>query len=137
MTQTITTPPAADDTTGSVRPITLAVLGAAAVNVVLYLAFKAAGADYENTQLAEPVAIANVLFMTVPALLVGMTAVALLSLRWRSLLTVGRWVGVALALATIAMTATAGFETLSFVALALMHVVVAIAVYAGLGAIKR
>jgi hypothetical protein len=136
MTQTITATTRAE-TNGAVRPITLAVLGAAAANVVLYLIFKAAGADYQNDMLTAPVAVPNVLFMTIPAMLIGLTAVALLSRRSPTALTVGRWVGVVLALATIAMTASAGFETLSFVALALMHVVVAIAIYLGLGAIKR
>jgi hypothetical protein len=136
MTQTITAT-TRTETNGAVRPITFAVLGAAAANVVLYLIFKAAGADYQNDMLTAPVGIPNVLFMTIPALVIGLTAVALLSRRSPTVLTVGRWAGVVLALATIAMTASAGFETLSFVALALMHVVVAIAIYLGLGAIKR
>ena len=141
MTQTATTPRIAATTraktNSAIRPLALAVLGAAAANVVLYLLFKAAGADYENDMLSAPVGIPNVLFMTIPAMVIGLTAVALLSRRSPKVLTVGRWAGVVLALATIAMTASAGFETLSFVALALMHVVVAIAVYRGLGAIKR
>ena len=135
MTQT-TTAPSTPATTGSVRPLALAVLAAAAANVVLYLLFKAAGADYETDMLAAPVGIPNVLFMTIPAMAIGLTVVALLSRRSPKVLTVGRWAGVVLALATIGMTASAGFETLSFVALALMHVVVAIAFYLGLGALK-
>lgn len=135
MTQT-TTAASTPATTGSVRPLALAVLGAAAANVVLYLLFKAAGADFENDMLAAPVGIPNVLFMTIPAMAIGLTVVARLSRRSPRVLTVGRWAGVVLALATIGMTASAGFETLSFVALALMHVVVAIAIYLGLGALK-
>jgi hypothetical protein len=137
MTQT--TAPAAPTThrPGAVRPIAVAILAAAVVNVAIYLAFSAAGATYENSVLGAPVGVPNVLLMTIVPMLVGMLVVALASRRWPRLLTVGRWVGAALALATIAMTAAGGFATLAFVALALMHVVVAVAVLVGLGAIKR
>lgn len=136
MTNTATATTRAE-TNGAVRPIALAVLGAAAVNVVLFLIFKAAGADYENDMLPAPVGIPNVLFMIIPAMAIGLTAVALVSRRSPKVLPVGRWAGVLLALATVGMTASAGFATLSFVALALMHVVIAIAVYVGLGALKH
>lgn len=135
MTQTIAA-------TGTTRPrggrvIAVAVVGAAAVNVAIFLIFRAAGATYENTVQPMPVGLPAVLFLTIVPMLIGLSAVALLSRRWPGLMTVGLWAGPALALATIAVTVVAGFEALSFVALALMHVIVAITVFFGLNAIKR
>ena len=103
------------------------ILGAAIVNVALFLIFQAAGATYENTA-AMPVGVTNVLIMTIVPLLIGLGAVALISRRRPGFVTIGKWTGIALALLTIAMTATTGFDTLGFVALALMHVIVAIAI---------
>jgi hypothetical protein len=136
---THTTAPAATTThrSGAARAVTVAILAAAVVNVVIFLAFSAAGASYDNSVLGAPVGVTNVLLMTIAPMLIGMLVVVLASRRWPRLLTVGRWVGAVLALATVAMTAAGGFSTLAFVALALMHVVVAVAVFTGLGAIKR
>lgn len=136
----MTTTQASPTTTTQTRPvraIALAVLGAAVVNVGLFLAFDAAGATYENTRMPQPVGLPAVLFLTVVPMLIGLTAVALLSRRWPGLVTVGRIAGPALALLTIAVPAASGFDTLSFIALALMHVTVAVAVFLGLDARKR
>jgi Family of unknown function (DUF6069) len=103
------------------------IIGSAIVNVALFLIFQAAGATYQNTP-GMPVGLTNVLIMTIVPLLSGLGTVALISLRWPRFITIGKWTGVALALLTIAMTATTGFDTLGFVALALMHVVVALAI---------
>ncbi|WP_370463002.1 DUF6069 family protein [Nocardiopsis sp. FR26] len=121
----------------SVRPIAIAILAATAVNLAIFFAFAAAGASYDNSTMPAPVGVANVLLMTIAPMLVGMGVTALLARRWPRLLTVGRWAGAVLAIATIAMTAAGGFAALGFAALALMHVVVAAAVFFGLGAIKR
>jgi hypothetical protein len=120
-----------------VRPIAVAILAAAAVNVVIFFAFSAAGATYENTVLPAPVGVTNVLMMTIAPMLIGMLVVALASRRSPRLLTIGQWAGAALALATITMTVAGGFPTLAFISLALMHVVVAVAVFTGLGASRR
>ena len=115
--------------TGLSRPLlaAAAIIGAAAVNLLLFLAFRSAGADYSNTA-GVAVGVPNVLVMTVVPLLIGVTAVLLLARGRPALLRFGRWGGAVLALLTIAMTAAAGFDPVSFLALALMHVVVAAAV---------
>lgn len=133
----VQTSPATAARTRGARAVTVAILGAAVVNVAIFLVFRAAGANYENTRQPEPVGLPAVLFLTVVPMLIGMITVALLSRRWPGLLTAGRWAGPALALATITMTVVAGFETLSFTALASMHVSVAVAVLLGLNALKR
>jgi uncharacterized membrane protein YhaH (DUF805 family) len=120
-----------------VRTIAVAILGAAVVNAGIFLAFGVAGATFENTRMPQPVGLPAVLFVTVVPLLIGLSAAALLSRRWPGLVTAGQVVGPALALLTIALPAVSGFDTLSFIALALMHVVVAVAVFLGLTALKR
>ena len=118
---------------GLSRPLLVvpAIIGAAAVNLALYLVFRAAGADYANTA-GVAVGVPNVLVMTVVPLLIGVTAVLLLARSRPALLRLGRWGGAVMALLTIAMTAAAGFNAVSFCALALMHVVVAVAVVTAL-----
>ena len=106
------------------RLLAFAVVGAAALNLVLFYVFRAAGADYVNAA-GMVVGPANVLAMTVVPLLIGPVGVVLLARRLPSLLRIGRWGGAGLALLTIAGTALSGFDTLSFAGLALMHVVVA------------
>jgi hypothetical protein len=139
-TSTPTTRQGTDHTTrtGSSRTrlITASIIGAAIVNLALFFGFGAAGAGYHNT-MGMTVGVPNVLGMTVIPLLIGLGAVVLLSRRWPVLRAVGRWVGVALALLTIGMTATAGFDTLSFLALALMHLVVAAAITTALAPAKH
>ncbi|MDK1327639.1 DUF6069 family protein [Arthrobacter sp. zg-Y1143] len=124
---------AAARTSGSNRPLllTLVIVGAAALNLVLFYVFRSAGAEYANAS-GMVVGAANVLIMSVVPLLIGLVAVVLLSRRWPSLLRIGRWAGAALALLTIGMTAAAGFDTLGFTGLALMHVVVAAGVLVAL-----
>jgi hypothetical protein len=129
--------PATGATRSRPRVIAAAILGAAVVNVAIFLSFSAAGADFENTLLPQPVGLPAVLFLTIVPMLVGLSGVALLSRRRPALIAAGQWVGPALALATIAMTVAAKFDALSFIALALMHVVVAIAVFTGLRAFHR
>ena len=99
--------------------------------LALFLIFRAAGATYENTA-AMSIGLTNVLIMTTVPLLLGFGLVALLSRRWPVFIKIGRWIGVALALLTIVMTAATGFDTLGFVALALMHVVVALTIIVAL-----
>jgi hypothetical protein len=137
MTSTQTDPSTGTTRTRPGRTITIAVLGAAVLNAVIFLAFSAAGGTFENTRIPQPVGLPAVLFLTIVPLLIGLGGVALLSRRWPGLVTVGRVVAPALALLTIAVPATSGFDTLSFVALALTHTVVAVAVFLGLGALKR
>lgn len=103
------------------------IIGSAIANVALFLIFQAAGATYQNTA-GMPVGLTNVLIMTIVPLLFGLGVVALISLRWPHFIKIGKWTGATLALLTIAMTATTGFDTLGFIALALMHVVVALAI---------
>ncbi len=128
MTQT-TSPivPTSQETPGRGPRLAASVLGAAIVNVALFLIFQAAGATYENTA-GMPVGVVNVLIMTIVPLLIGLGILALISRRRPGLIKIGKWAGIALALLTIAMTATTGFDTLGFIALALMHVIVALAI---------
>ncbi|WP_342024912.1 DUF6069 family protein [Arthrobacter citreus] len=112
------------------------ILAAAIINVALLLIFKAAGADFVNT-VGVQVGVANVLVMTVVPLLVGFAVVAFASRRNPAFLRIGRWVGIGLALLTIVMTATVGFDSLGFIGLALMHIVVAAAIAVGLRPAKR
>ncbi len=128
MTQT-TSPvvPTKQETPGRRPLLAVSVLGAAIVNVALFLIFRASGATYENTA-GMPVGVINVLIMTIVPLLIGLGILALVSRRRPGLIEIGKWTGIALALLTIAMTATTGFDTLGFIALALMHVVVAFAI---------
>ena len=119
--------PALQKTAVRVPILATCILSAAIINVALLLIFKAAGADFENTAGVQ-VGVANVLVMTVVPLLVGFGVVALVSRRNPAFLRIGRWIGIGLALLTIVMTATVGFDPLGFIGLALMHVVVAAAI---------
>ena len=58
----------------------------------------------------------------------GFGVVALVSRRNPAFIKIARWIGIGLALLTIVMTATVGFDPLGFIGLALMHVVVAAAI---------
>jgi hypothetical protein len=128
MTQT-TSPiiPTKQEIPGRGPLLAASILGAAIVNVALFLIFQAAGATYENTA-GMPVGVINVLIMTLVPLLVGLGILALVSRRRPGLIKIGKWTGIALALLTIAMTAATGFDTPGFIALALMHVTVALAI---------
>ncbi|WP_435106220.1 DUF6069 family protein [Nocardiopsis synnemataformans] len=137
MSHTTTPEATATQRPGAVLPIAIAILASAVVNVAIFFAFAAAGASYEASTMPAPVGVGNVLLMTIAPMLIGMGVAALLARRWPRLLTVGQWVGSVLAIVTIAMTAAGGFAALGFISLALMHVVVAAAVFFGLGAIKR
>jgi hypothetical protein len=137
MTPAQTLPTTGPTRTRPVRAIAVAVLGGAVVNAGIFLAFRAAGGTFENTRTPQPVSVPAVLLLTVVPMLIGLTATALVARRWPGLVTVGQVAGPALALLTIAVPAASGFDTLSLTALALMHVVVAVAVFLGLTALKR
>jgi predicted Na+-dependent transporter len=112
------------------------ILGAVIVNIILFFAFTAAGGDFQDAA-GTPAGLPNVVLMTLAPLVLGLGLTALLAKRWPKVRTIARWVGAALALLTIAMTAAARFDTPSFVARALMHVVVAAAIVLALAPAKR
>ena len=123
-----------------VRAVAGATAAALVVNLAIWLLGLAAGGDFmvsdgDNGRIsAAPV---GVIVMTVIPMVVGLTAAALLSLRWPAILRVAQVIGAILPIVTIAMTVTSDFDGQSMVALSIMHIVVAAAVVLGLQAIRN
>ncbi|MFF0546153.1 DUF6069 family protein [Nocardia thailandica] len=105
-----------------------AVLGAVAaavlVNLILWAVGAAAGGSFVTVDngTAMDVAPGGVVIMSAVPLAIGTTIAAVLSHWWIGVLRVAAAVGSVLALATIALTVAADFDTASTVALSLMHV---------------
>lgn len=116
------------------------VLVALAINLVIWLIGLAAGASYDAQDGDEIMRVApgGVIFLSTLPTIVGMTAAALLSLKWTVILRVAQVVGPVLAIATIATTVTTEFDsTTSQVFLSLMHVALAAVLYVGLEGMRR
>ncbi|MBJ8340713.1 hypothetical protein JGU71_17615 [Antrihabitans sp. YC3-6] len=116
------------------------VLVALVINLVIWLIGLAAGASYDAQDGDEVMRVApgGVIFLSTLPTIVGMTAAALLSLKWTVILRVAQVVGPVLAIATIATTATTEFDsTTSQVFLSLMHVALAAVLYVGLEGMRR
>ncbi|WP_306361374.1 DUF6069 family protein [Nocardia sp. CC227C] len=107
------------------RPV--AVLGTIAaavlVNLVVWLIGAAAGGSFEMTNegVAQSVAPGGIVILTVVPMLVGLTAAALLSYKWVGVLRTAGVIGSVLAVATIALTVDADFDTASTIALSITH----------------
>ena len=132
----------------SVRSLTLTrtqavpatVLGALAVNLVIWLIGLAAGGSFEfvdENDVARKAAPMGVIVLTLGPATVGMLAAALLSLKWPIFVRIAQVIGPVLALLTIWLTIDADFDGVSTTALAAMHVVLAIALVVGLEAMYR
>lgn len=116
------------------------VLVALVINLVIWLIGLAAGASYDAQDGDEVMRVApgGVIFLSTLPTIVGMTAAALLSLKWTVILRVAQVVGPVLAIATIATTVTTEFDsTTSQVFLSLMHVALAAVLYVGLEGMRR
>lgn len=124
---------------GAPVAVAATVLAALVVNLALWLAGLVAGGSFEYTDAGTVSAAApgGVVLMTVVPLAAGLTVGALLGLWWRGFLRVAQVVGVVLPLATIQGTAAADFDGASTVALAAMHVVIAVAAVTGLEVLRR
>lgn len=115
-----------------------AVGGAVGVNLLLWLGGELAGGSFEftqdgSTQRAAPVAL---VMLTALPLAAGMALAAALGRRSPRVLRVAQVLGSAAALATVARTFAADFDTASTVTLALGHVTVVVALVVGLQAVR-
>jgi Family of unknown function (DUF6069) len=123
------------------RPLAVlfSALLALVVNLVLWLIGRAGGGSFELTDAGTTMSVApgGVVMLTLAPIVVGMGIAALISLRLPLVLRVAQVVGVIAPLGTIAMTLAADFDTVSTVALSLMHVVIAVVVPIGLEAMRR
>lgn len=101
---------------------------------MLWLIGLALGGSFEVSDGAggtETVAPGGVLVMTIFPLTIGLLVAGLIALKVPAIIRPAQIIGSIAALGTIAMTVTAGFDTVSTVLLSLMHVVlVPVLVYA-------
>ncbi|MFI1465104.1 DUF6069 family protein [Nocardia carnea] len=107
------------------RPVALfGAIGAALLaNVVVWLIGAAAGGTFETTNAGQVQSVApgGIIMLTVIPMLIGLGAAVLLSYKWIGVLRLAAVIGSVIAVATIAMTVTAGFDTASTVALSVTH----------------
>ncbi|MBJ8344256.1 DUF6069 family protein [Antrihabitans sp. YC2-6] len=122
-----------------VEAVVATVVVGLAVNLLLWLIGLGAGGSFEVTDAGEKMTVApgGVVVLSVVPTIVGMTAAALLSLRWVSVIRIAQVVGPVLSLATIAGTILSDFDGASTVSLAAMHVALAAVVYFGLEGMRR
>jgi len=127
------------DAISAPKAIAAAAAGALIVNLVLWLIGLAAGGDFETVDNGKAMTVApgGVVVLTLIPLIVGLTAAALLAVKWPVFIRIAQVLGAIAALGTVALTIKADFDGPSTVALALMHVVVALAVIAGLEAVRN
>lgn len=123
----------------SAAVVVASVVAALVTNLVLWAVGLAAGGSFYHTDAGEVVSAApgGVVLMTVVPLTVGLAVAALLALWWDGIVRIAQVVGALLPLATIQGTIAADFDTPSTVALALMHVVVALVAVLGLEVLHR
>ncbi|MEV6561175.1 DUF6069 family protein [Nocardia sp. NPDC051756] len=123
------------------RPI--AILGSVAVsvavNLVVWLIGEAAGGSFElvDRGVTTQVGAGTVISSAAIPLFVGMTLAALISYLWAGVLRVAQIVGGVLAVGTIGLTISADFDTVTTVALSVMHLVLAPVLVVGLEAMRR
>jgi len=107
------------------RPVALfGAIGAALLaNLAVWLIGAAAGGTFETTDSGEVMSVApgGIVMLTVVPMLIGLGAAVLLSYKWVGVLRVAAVIGSVLAVATIAMTVGADFDTVSTVALSITH----------------
>lgn len=114
-------------------------VAATVANLVILLIGRAAGASFvvvDGANLHE-VATTGVIIATVPPLVVGTVLAALLAHWWPPIIRVAQVIGGALALLTVAGPLMADTDGGTRLALALMHVVLAVAVVLSLEAVRR
>ncbi|TMR99460.1 hypothetical protein EJK15_07855 [Nonomuraea basaltis] len=120
--------------------VTATVTAALAINLVIHALGRAAGGTFRFTasgQVAEVDALTVAGFTVLP-LLLGMTAAAVLSRRWRWVVPAALVIGPLLALGTIVvMTVPADFDATSKLTLALCHVALVPITIVGLLTIRR
>lgn len=129
---------------GRMRPVRIiagAVLGALAVNLLIWLAGRALGgsfvyveADGQPHTTTEP---QGMITMTVIPMSAGLALAALLGSRRPVMVRLAQVAGPLLALVTVSRTFTAGFDRVSEIALASMHVVIAVVVAGALQLLAR
>jgi ABC-type Co2+ transport system permease subunit len=126
---------------GRVTIVVGAVAGALAVNLVIWLIGRALGGSFvylqADGQLHTTTAPQGVISMTVIPMSAGLSLAAVLAGRWPAVIRLAQLVGAGLALGTVVMTFTAGFDRVSTIALALMHGVIAVLVVGALEAARR
>ncbi|NKY35678.1 hypothetical protein HGA13_21760 [Nocardia speluncae] len=107
------------------RPVALAgAIGAALLaNLVVWLIGAAAGGTFEMVDAGQVQSVApgGIVMMTVVPMLIGLGAAVLLSYKWVGVLRLAAVIGSVIAVATIAMTVSAGFDTASTIALSITH----------------
>ncbi|MEU1982023.1 DUF6069 family protein [Nocardia sp. NPDC019395] len=107
------------------RPVALfGAIGAALLaNLVVWLIGAAAGGTFEMTDAGQVQSVApgGIIMMTVVPMFIGLGAAVLLSYKWIGVLRLAAVIGSVLAVATIAMTVSAGFDTASTIALSITH----------------
>ncbi|MFI5721039.1 DUF6069 family protein [Nocardia sp. NPDC051750] len=107
------------------RPVALfgAIAAAVLANLVVWLIGMAAGGTFEMTDAGQVQSVApgGIIMLTVVPMLIGLGAAVLLSYKWIGVLRVAAVIGSVLAVATIAMTVGADFDTASTIALSITH----------------
>lgn len=107
------------------RPVALfGAIGAALLaNIVVWLIGAAAGGTFEMTDAGQVQSVApgGIVMMTVVPMLIGLGAAVLLSYRWIGVLRLAAVIGSVIAVATIAGTVSADFDTASTIALSISH----------------
>ncbi|WP_067712792.1 DUF6069 family protein [Nocardia yamanashiensis] len=116
------------------------VTAAVAVNLILWLIGKAAGATFTYLSNGETFTSTPILVIaeTAVPLAAGLTLATLAAVKWPRIIPAAQMIGVLLATVTAAGALLTDFDsTASRLSLALMHVVVAAAVFLGLRAISQ
>jgi len=125
---------------GRPTAIALAIGVTLAVNLLLWLVGSAAGGSFEMTDAAgrtTSAAPTGVVVLTVVPMSIGLSAAALLSLRWPRVIPIAQIIGAVLAVATIGLTLATDFDAPSMTMLSMMHITVAAGVVFALGTIRR
>ena len=121
------------------QAIGAAAIGATIVNLLILFLPRAGGGSLEliDAGSVHVVRAVDVINASVVPLVVGTALAALLARWWPGFLRLGQVIGGALGLLTVAGPLMADTDTATRLALAAMHVVVAVAVVLGLEAIRR
>lgn len=123
------------------RPVALfGAIGAALLaNLAVWLIGAAAGGTFEMTDAGrvQSVAPGGIVMMTVVPMLIGLGAAVLLSYKWVGVLRLAAVIGSTLAVATIAMTVAADFDTASTIALSITHLTLVPAMVVAMEGLRR
>ncbi|WP_040796453.1 DUF6069 family protein [Nocardia higoensis] len=123
------------------RPAALfGAIGAALLtNLVVWLIGAAAGGTFEMTDAGQVQSAApgGIIMLTVVPMLIGLGAAVLLSYKWIGVLRVAAVIGSVLAVATIALTVRADFDTASTIALSIAHLMLVPALVVATEGLRR